>query len=90
MASTGPSQVNQMLNLLFLALHFCHKVEKTPGIQSSEISLFTPYIYLSVIAFGFILTIRYCNFSGISERTSVRMLKIVDLPVAVRPSNMKP
>jgi hypothetical protein len=35
--STGPSHVSQMLNLEFLALHFCHKVENTPGIQSSEI-----------------------------------------------------
>lgn len=35
--STGPSQVIHILNFEFLALHFCQRVEKTPGIQSSEI-----------------------------------------------------
>ena len=35
--STGPSQVSQMWNLDFLSLHLCQRVEKTPGIQSSEI-----------------------------------------------------
>jgi hypothetical protein len=35
--STGPSQVSHILNLDFLSLHFCQRVEKTPGIQSSEI-----------------------------------------------------
>jgi len=35
--STGPSQVSQILNLEDLELHFCQRVEKTPGIQSSEI-----------------------------------------------------
>lgn len=37
MASTGPSQVSHTFDLEFLWLHFCQRVEKTPGIQSSEI-----------------------------------------------------
>lgn len=56
-ASTGPSQVIQVVHLLDLLLDLSQIVENTPGIQSSEISLYTPYISLSVIALGFILII---------------------------------
>jgi hypothetical protein len=41
-ASTGPSQTIHVLYLLALLLDFCHNEEKTPGVQSSEISLLTP------------------------------------------------
>lgn len=43
-ASTGPSQTIQVLNLAPLTLAFYQIVEKIPGIQSSEISDLTPYI----------------------------------------------
>jgi len=41
-ASTGPSQTIQVLYLRALLLDFYHKLENTPGVQSSEISLLTP------------------------------------------------
>jgi len=42
--STGPSKVIQVLNLLERWLLLDQMVEKMPGIQSSLISLLTPYI----------------------------------------------
>ena len=44
MASTGPSHVIQVVNLLDLLFDFYQIVLKTPGIQSSAISDLTPYI----------------------------------------------
>ena len=82
--------MSQILNFEDLELHFCQRVEKTPGIQSSEISLFTPYIYLSVIAFGFIFMIRYVSLPGTSDSTYVRILRMVVFPVIESPSNIKP
>ncbi len=57
-ASTGPSKVSQMLNLDNFELHFCQRAEKTPGIQSSDISLFTPYISLSVMTLVYLVNTR--------------------------------
>jgi hypothetical protein len=44
MASTGPSHVIHVTYLALRALAFYHIELNIPGIQSSEISDFTPYI----------------------------------------------
>ena len=44
-ASTGPSQVIQVLCFKARLLYFYHIVENIPGIQSSLPANLTPYIY---------------------------------------------
>ena len=88
MASTGPSHVIQVLNLAPLTFDFYHKVEKIPGIQSSEISDLTPYISWAVMALGFIRNILWGEPSSVKQ--SVRIPMMVDFPTPVGPTNMNP
>jgi hypothetical protein len=88
MASTGPSQTIQVKNLDFLSLALAHNYEKTPGVQSSEISDFTPYISSAIIAFGFILFI--LKGWSVVDNALVKMFIIVVFPDPVGPTNMKP
>lgn len=77
-------------NLDFLSLALDHNYEKTPGVQSSEISDFTPYISSAMIALGFILFILKGWALSSSVSASVKTFMIVVLPEPVGPTNMKP
>lgn len=87
-ASTGPSQVIQVVCLLFLLFDFYQIVLKIPGIQSSDISLFTPYISYAVIALGLSLVILCGRPKSVNE--SVKTDIIVVLPLPDGPTNIKP
>jgi len=89
-ASTGPSQTIQVKNLDFLSLALLHNYEKTPGVQSSEISDFTPYISSAIIAFGFILFILNGCYLSNSVKASVKIFIIVVFPEPVGPTNINP
>ncbi len=87
--STGPSQTIQyFLFYFYLELYISHSLEKTPGVHSSVTDFF-PYIYVSVIALGFIITWKHLYLSNSSE-ASISTALIVDLPTPDLPTSMNP
>mmetsp|Transcript_29952 Transcript_29952/g.85603 ORF Transcript_29952/g.85603 Transcript_29952/m.85603 type:complete len:216 (+) Transcript_29952:1599-2246(+) len=88
MASTGPSQ---MIHDVYFSerLFFCCQMEaNTPGVHSSLMGSLNPYIWESVIAFGFILMILWGLLFPVIQ--SVRTVAISVLPHNVGPTSMKP
>ena len=88
MASTGPSQTIQVFHLLERWLDFYQSVENIPGVQSSEISDFTPYNYSGVIALGFKTLILY--YVPNSVKALVRIYIAAVLPQPVGPTSINP
>mmetsp|Transcript_18328 Transcript_18328/g.62278 ORF Transcript_18328/g.62278 Transcript_18328/m.62278 type:complete len:245 (+) Transcript_18328:5188-5922(+) len=87
MASTGPSSMIHVLEVLFLAA-LRHSTAKTPSVQSPEAASMRPNICGAVMALGFMRAMTCLRSRRLRAPHSV--LEIAVLPAPVGPTSMMP